>query len=384
MNICDYKVIIVGSGFYGSTMAHQIVTDLEIPVLIVEARNHVGGNSYSYKDQNTNIEIHKYGPHIFHTSNTEVWNFINKFTSFNDYIHRVWSNHNGQLYSFPINQHSLSQFYGKAISPEEIKDILPKETLASYESFEDKALALIGKNLYEAFYKHYTIKQWGKDPKEIPASVFSRLPIRFNLNSRYFLDKYQGIPSNGYSEIFYNMLKNKLIDVLLDTDFFKIRNQITSNQLVIYTGPIDRYFNYSEGYLEWRTTQFEYETINVPDYQGAAVISYPDPDVAFTRIVEFKHFNTDQSCDLNKTIISREYSKSATGSDNPYYPVNSPTDKKIYEQYKKMAEIESNTIFGGRLGTYRYLDMHQAIASSLQTYSTTVRPKLKQLIKEER
>ena len=377
-NSCE--VIVVGAGLFGLTIAEQIASQLSKKVCIVEKRDVIGGNAYSYFDDNSGIEIHKYGSHLFHTSNERVWEYVNRFTSFTDYKHKVFTKHNGVIYSMPINLHTLSQFFGKDLNPTEARILLGQDTIMNskgFENFEDKAIAVVGREIYEAFFKSYTLKQWQVEPKQLPAEIFTRLPIRYNLNGDYFNDSYQGLPKDGYQNWFSNMVQNSNIIQLLNTDFFELRDEIDlASKLVVYTGPIDRYFNYSHGELSWRTLDFEFEILQIEDFQGTSVMNYADAPPSFTRIHEFRHLHPERPYPANQTIIAREFSRKASRIDEPYYPINSPRDREILKLYRSEMSNEKGVFFGGRLGTYQYLDMHMAIASALTLFENELRPLL--------
>lgn len=377
MELTGLKYLIVGSGFYGAVIAERIATQLKEKVLVIDRRDHIGGNSYSYTDKETNIEIHKYGSHIFHTSNEDVWNYICQFTQFNTYQHRVLTAYQNQVYSMPINLMTINSFYGKNFSPAEAQAFIQKEIerdkFENPKNLEEKAISLIGRPLYEAFIKGYTQKQWETDLKLLPANIITRLPVRFNYIDRYFADRYEGLPIDGYGKIFERMLANELIDVKTGIDYFDIKENVPEDCLVIYTGPIDRYFNYKYGQLGWRTTDFEEQTINVKDYQGTSVMNYADIGTPYTRIHEFKHFHPERKQAEDRTIIFKEFSRFAKENDTPYYPINTDRDKAIYGQYRELAAAEKNVLFGGRLGNYAYVDMHQAIAMALNTYEAKIK-----------
>jgi UDP-galactopyranose mutase len=363
------KYLVVGSGFFGLTFAQQLAENNE-EVLIIEKRSHIGGNSYSEFDKETGIEIHKYGSHLFHTSNENIWEYCNRFTKFTDYRHVVWSKHNEKIYSMPINLATITSFFEKSMSPNEAKQLIAEQALEIKDpsNLEEKAISLIGRPLYEAFIKGYTQKQWQTDPKDLPQEIITRLPVRYNFNNSYFNDKYQGLPVNGYTEWAKNMINNKNISIQFNTDFFDIKDNIDKDTIVVYTGPIDRYFNYEFGELSWRTLDFEWEVHNLSDYQGTSVINYSDLDSAFTRIHEFRHLHPERNYSEEKTIISKEYSRFAGKGDEPYYPINSKKDRDMLKLYREKAALEKNIIFGGRLGTYQYLDMHMAIGSALSKF----------------
>lgn len=366
--------MIVGSGIYGLTVADLIASKYNKPLLVIERRNHIGGNVWSEIDDQTGIEVHKYGSHIFHTSNDKVWSYVNRFTKFNDYKHHVWARHANRIYPLPISLATISNFYGKSITPEEVIDYLPGNSPneKEFDNLETKAISLIGQDLYDAFIKNYTMKQWQTDPKLLPQEIITRLPVRRNFNTRYFNDKYEGIPAEGYAKMVSNMVENPLISVKLDTDYFNIKNHIPEGIPLIYTGEIDRYFDYKHGRLNWRTLDFEIEKISVPDFQGTSVVNYSDLDSAFTRIHEFKHFHPEWEYGSNETIICREYSRMADTRDEPYYPVNTSEDREKMKKYRADAAKEKSTHFGGRLGSYQYLDMHMAIASAFVDFENSI------------
>ena len=366
-NYSEFSLIVVGSGFTGMTVAWDFAEKTNKKVLVIERRSHIGGNSYSYTDSKTGIEIHKYGSHLFHTSNDKVINFINKFTEFNNYKHTVKTIYEGKAYSFPINLLTLSEFFGNAYSPSEAKKLIDSKKIPIKEpkNFEEKALSELGEELYNAFFKGYTQKQWQVNPKLLPSEVFGRIPLRFTFRDGYFNDKFEGTPVDGYGKIFDLMSSHPNIRVITDQDFLSLNFKHNSNQVVLYTGPIDKYFDLKFGALTWRTLDFEWETLSIHDFQGAAVINYADISTPWTRIHEFKHLTPERK-DIDSTIIAREYSRLAQKIDEPFYPVNTAIDKEILTKYRELASLEKNVIFGGRLGRYQYLDMHMAIASGLK------------------
>ena len=371
-------LVVVGSGFFGLTVARQAADELGLKVLVIEKRAHIGGNAYSEFDPKTGIEIHKYGSHLFHTSNERVWDYVNRFTAFNNYQHKVWAKHQGKTYPMPINLDTINQFFGTKFSSEEAKDFiqsqLTDDEATNASNLEERAIALIGKPLYEAFIKGYTEKQWQTDPKLLPADVINRLPMRFTSEHRYFNDKYEGLPLGGYTAWLENMADHKNIRIRLDTDFFSIRAELDLTVPIVYTGPIDRYFNFEFGTLGWRTLDFHDEVVGVGDYQGASVVNYPDLDVLFTRIHEYRHLHPERNYQTESTFISREFSRFASATDEPYYPVNTEADRQQLSQYRKLINQENGVWFGGRLGTYQYLDMHMAIASALTLFDNEIAP----------
>jgi UDP-galactopyranose mutase len=374
----DYDVIVVGAGFYGATIAERVASKLGRKVLVLERRRHIGGNCYSEEDRETGIEYHKYGSHLFHTNSEEVWRYVNRFTSFTNYRHRVLTIHKGQIYTMPINLGTICAFFGRYMTPGQARELIAQQSkldgFGSPRSLEDKAISLIGRPLYEAFIRGYTKKQWQTDPRELPAGIITRLPVRFNFEPYYFEDRFEGLPEDGYTSVFQRMLASPLIDIHLGVDFFDVKEAIGNDQLVIYTGPIDRYFGYRLGELAWRTVDFEKEVVAVDDFQGAAVVNYADEDVPFTRIHEFKHLHPERRYQPGKSVLYREYSRFARRGDEPFYPVNTDRDKEMFTSYSRLADRESNVIFGGRLGSYRYWDMHQAIGAALSAFQNKVIP----------
>ena len=372
-------LVVVGSGFFGLTIARQAADELGFRVLVIEKRAHIGGNAYSEFDPVTGIEIHKYGSHLFHTSNERVWEYVNRFTKFNNYQHKVWAKHQGQLYQMPINLDTINQFFGTKFSSEEAKEFiqgqLSEDEATNASNLEERAIALIGKPLYEAFIKGYTEKQWQTDPKLLPADVINRLPMRFTTEHRYFNDKYEGLPLNGYTAWLENMADHSNIQIRLDTDFFDIRAELDSAVPIVYTGPIDKYFDFEFGTLGWRTLDFQDEVVGIGDYQGTSVVNYSDLDFAFTRIHEYRHLHPERNYQTESTFISREFSRFASSADEPYYPVNTEADRQQLSQYRELIKQENGVWFGGRLGTYQYLDMHMAIASALTLFDNEIAPR---------
>lgn len=373
------KIIIVGSGLFGLTIAERVAEVLSREVLVIDKRSHIGGNAWSEFDEKTGIEIHKYGSHLFHTSHEGVWKYVNNFTKFNKYQHRVWTRHSGQTFSMPINLGTMSQFFGKSLTPGEAKELIANE-ISDYKTigdstFESAAIKAIGFSLYNALIKGYTEKQWQVSLNQLPAEVFTRLPLRFNFDSRYFNDKYEGLPLDGYQRFILNLCNNKHIKIETETDYFKRPELLSSNSLIIYTGPIDQYFRYKYGLLGWRTLDLEIEHLDMDDFQGTSVMNYADLDTPYTRIHEFQHLHPERVRKQDSTIIMREFSRISERSDEPYYPINSPQDRVAIQNYRQEAKALPNVIFGGRLGTYQYLDMHMAIASALTVFDTQIKPR---------
>lgn len=378
----DTDLLIVGSGFFGLTIAER-AADAGLKVTVIDRRSHIGGNAYSEAEPETGIEVHRYGAHLFHTSNERVWEYVNRFTSFTNYVHRVYSTHNNQTFALPVNLHTINQFFNAAYTPDEARALVKEQAgefeVDSAKNFYEKGIALVGRPLFEAFFAHYTAKQWQTSPEKLSGDIVSRLPVRYNYDNRYFNDKYEGLPVDGYTAWIERMADHPNITVQLNTDFFDTSQPFNKEALVgkmpiVYTGPIDRYFDYSEGNLSWRTLDFEEEVLNVGDYQGTPVMNYPDADVEFTRIHEFKHFHPERkdSYPTDKTVIMREFSRFAEHDDEPYYPVNTPEDRTGLLAYRELAKKEENVFFGGRLGTYQYLDMHMAIGSALSMWDNQI------------
>ena len=364
--------LIVGAGFFGAVLAERIANVLGKSVLILDKRNHIGGNCYSELDKLTGIEYHKYGTHIFHTKKEDVWSYINDFTKFNNYNHQVISSHKNSIFQMPINLETINSYFKKNFKPNEaekfIENITKKYKKKETKNFEDKAVSQIGSKLYEAFIKNYTIKQWGKHPKYLPSNIFNRIPIRFNYNEDYYKDsQWQGIPLNGYTEIFNNMLDNKKIKIKLNTNYY-IENEYDVKYLTIYTGPLDRLFNFKYGKLEWRSLRFEKKIINLKDYQGSSVINYPDLKNKFTRIHEPKHLHPEREVfKSNKTLIIKEFP--TINHDEPYYPINNLENIMLLKKYKQLAKKIEKFDFGGRLANYSYYDMDMTILSAIKKFN---------------
>lgn len=375
----EKRIIVVGSGLFGLTIAERIANVLNREVIVLEKRSHIGGNAWSEFDAKTGIEIHKYGSHLFHTSHEGVWKYVNDFTKFNDYQHRVWTQHSGQTFPMPINLGTMSQYFGKALTPHQARELISTETngfkSTDYATFESAAIKAIGFSLYNAFIKGYTEKQWQISLNQLPAEVFTRLPIRFNFNSRYFNDKYEGLPLGGYQEFLLNLANNKHIKIETDIDFFNRPSVSNSDDLIVYTGPIDQFFDYKYGLLGWRTLDFELEHLDIDDFQGTSVMNYADLDIPYTRIHEFHHLHPERERKHPSTVIMKEYSRISGREDDPYYPINSPGDRIAIQKYRQEAQFLPNVIFGGRLGTYQYLDMHMAIASALTVFNLQIKPR---------
>lgn len=359
------KVLIVGAGFSGAVIGRELA-EVGHKVDIIDSRNHIGGNCYTERDAKTNVMVHTYGPHIFHTDNEEVWNYVNAHTEFKPYTNRVKSTSKGGVYSLPINLHTINQFFNKTMSPEEAEKFIIEEqadtSIVEPLTFEDQAMRFVGKDLYEAFFEGYTKKQWGCEPSELPASILKRLPVRFNYNDNYFFHKYQGMPEEGYTPIVESILKHENIDVSLSTEFS--REAGSNYDHVFFSGPLDGYFNYQLGRLGYRTLDFERIDYD-GDYQGCAVMNYGDLEVPYTRIAEHKHFTPWEQHD--KSVCFKEFSRSCEEQDIPYYPIRMVKEKELLAKYIELAEQSQGVTFVGRLGTYRYLDMDVTIAEALKT-----------------
>ncbi|TCP57023.1 UDP-galactopyranose mutase [Tamaricihabitans halophyticus] len=378
--------MVVGSGFFGLTVAERTASQLNKRVLVLERRSHIGGNAYSEVEPETGIEVHRYGAHLFHTSNKRVWEYVNQFTDFTNYQHRVFARYQGQVYAFPMNLALINQFFGRSFTPDEARALIAEQSAEidtkDAQNLEEKAVSLIGRPLYEAFIRGYNAKQWQTDPRELSPAIITRLPVRYNFNNRYFNDDFEGLPVDGYTAWLERMAEHENIDVRLNVDYFDLQDQIPAGTPVVYTGPLDRYFDYSAGRLGWRTLDFEQEVLrDTGDFQGTSVVNYNDEDVPYTRIHEFRHFHPEREDrhPKDKTVIVREYSRFAEDDDEPYYPINTEENRAKLERYRELAKIEAkerNVIFGGRLGTYKYLDMHMAIGSALSVFDNKVAPHL--------
>lgn len=374
--IGEAEYVVVGAGFYGLTLAERIANELNQNVVVIDKRNHIGGNAYSYVDELTGIEIHKYGSHLFHTSNEQIWNYINTFSKFNNYRHYVIAKTGGVEFEMPINLSTLNAIFGESMNPTQAKSRVALETAKfshkDSRNLEEFAVSQVGLAIYEKLIKGYTTKQWGKDPSELPREIFQRLPIRYNYNRDYFSDKYMGLPIDGYYKIFERMVDSQFIRVFLGTDYFQVRDFIKLGMKTIYSGPIDKLFDFKHGELEWRTLDFEFENLQMDDYQGCAVVNYPDASVPFTRIHEFKHLHPERES-IGMTSIAREFSRVSERNDEPYYPINTSRNSNIYSKYREEVKAKENLIVGGRLGSYKYLDMHMAIGMALRDFESLKR-----------
>lgn len=381
----DVDLLVVGSGIFGLTVAERMARR-GVKVAVIDRRDHIGGNCYTYPDPHTGIEIHKYGAHLFHTSNPRVWEYVNQFTEFTSYVHKVYTTVRGEVFPMPVNLGTINQFFHAAYTPDEARALVAEQAQEvqghrANENFQTKGISLVGRPLFEAFFQGYTAKQWQTDPAQLPAAIINRLPVRFNYDNRYFNDKWEGLPVDGYTAWLERMADSANIDVRLGVDFFDenqpLNKTATVGQIpVVYTGPIDRYFDYAEGDLGWRTIDLELEVLNVGDFQGTSVMNYGDLDVPYTRIHEFKHFHPERDYyPKDRTVIAREYSRFARRADEPYYPIDRADDREKLAAYRQMAlESAPNVMFGGMLGMYKYFDMHMAIGSALSHVDNILEP----------
>ena len=362
----NYNYLIVGSGLYGATIAQQ-AKKAGKSVLVIDKRPNVGGNIYT--EMVEGINVHKYGAHIFHTNNKEVWDYVTSFVDFNRFTNSPVANYKGELYSMPFNMYTFNKMWG-VVTPEEAAAKIEeqkKEITGEPKNLEEQAISLVGRDIYEKLVKGYTEKQWGRDCKDLPAFIIKRLPVRLTFDNNYFNALYQGIPIGGYTKLIEKMLEG--IEVRLNVDYLENKEELDKlAEKVIYTGPIDAYFDYKLGTLEYRSVRFENEILDKPNFQGNAAVNYTDRETPWTRIIEHKWFEfgkDENGNDLPKTVISREYSSEWKLGDEPYYPVNDAKNSTLYEQYKALAEAEDNVIFGGRLGEYKYYDMDKTIEVAL-------------------
>ena len=362
----NYNYLIVGSGLYGATIAQQ-AKKAGKSVLVIDKRPNVGGNIYTEKVEG--INVHKYGAHIFHTNNKEVWDYVTSFVDFNRFTNSPVANYKGELYSMPFNMYTFNKMWG-VVTPEEAAAKIEeqkKEITGEPKNLEEQAISLVGRDIYEKLVKGYTEKQWGRDCKDLPAFIIKRLPVRLTFDNNYFNALYQGIPIGGYTKLIEKMLEG--IEVRLNVDYLENKEELDKlAEKVIYTGPIDAYFDYKLGTLEYRSVRFENKILDKPNFQGNAAVNYTDRETPWTRIIEHKWFEfgkDENGNDLPKTVISREYSSEWKLGDEPYYPVNDAKNSALYEQYKALAEAEDNVIFGGRLGEYKYYDMDKTIEVAL-------------------
>lgn len=368
----QYDYLVVGAGLYGAVLARE-AKNRGKRVLVIEKRPHIAGNVYC--EDVEGIKVHTYGAHIFHTNNEEVWNYLNQFTSFNRFTNSPVANYKGELYSLPFNMYTFNKMWG-VVTPDEAQAKIDeqKAEMAGKEpsNLEEQAISLVGRDIFEKLVKGYTEKQWGRDCKDLPSFIIKRLPVRLTFDNNYFNAKYQGIPTGGYTKMVENMLDG--IEVRLNTNYLEDKEKWNAiAEKVIYTGPIDAYFDYSLGYLQYRSVRFETELLDQPNFQGNAAVNYTDRETPWTRIIEHKWFTfgkDEAGNDLPKTVISREYSSEWKPGDEPYYPVNDEANGALYGKYKELAAKEENIVFGGRLGEYKYYDMDAVVASALNMVKT--------------
>jgi UDP-galactopyranose mutase len=359
------RFLIVGAGFSGAVLANELATNLDCAIDVIDERDHIGGNCYTKREDETGVMVHVYGPHIFNTDKQEIWDYVNRFIELVPYTNRVKTVYNGKVYSMPINLHTINQFFGKAFNPQEAKEFIQQiadNSIDEPKNFEEQAMKFIGKDLYKAFFYGYTKKQWGCEPTELPAAILKRLPVRFNYNDNYYNNPLQGIPRNGFTEMFEKLLDHPSITTALGTSFQNVADK-DSYDHIFFTGPIDQYFNYKYGRLSYRTVYFERGQAE-GDYQGNAVINYGNEEIPYTRVHEHKHFTPWESHE--KTVYFKEYSKETTEEDIPYYPKRLAADKEKLVKYRSDAEALKGVSFLGRLATYRYMDMHHVIGEALQ------------------
>ncbi|GEB77514.1 UDP-galactopyranose mutase [Sporolactobacillus inulinus] len=358
-----YDYLVVGAGLFGSTFAHEAAKKGK-RVKVIDKRNHIAGNIYTEKVEG--INVHKYGAHIFHTNSKKIWDYVNQFAEFNRYTNSPVANYLGEIYNMPFNMNTFNKLWG-VVTPEEAKAKIEEQKKASHiiqpKNLEEQAIALIGIDIYQKLVKGYTEKQWGRKASELPAFIIKRLPVRFTYDNNYFNDRYQGIPIGGYTQIVEKMLASPLIDVELSTDFFENKSYYLNHfPKIIYTGIIDQFFEYQYGLLEYRSLKFETSILNKENFQGNAVVNYTDAETPYTRIIEHKHFEFGTQ---PKTVITKEYPKAWEKGDEPYYPLNDKKNSDVFSKYRRLAEQTPNVIFGGRLGMYKYYDMHQVIGAAL-------------------
>lgn len=364
-----YDYLIVGAGLFGATFAYEM-TKRGKKCLVIDRRSHIGGNIYC--ENKNDINVHKYGAHIFHTSNQKIWDYINQFVEFNNYINCPIANYKGELYNLPFNMNTFSKLWG-IVTPKQAKEKIEEQKkkygVENPSNLEEQAISLVGKDIYEKLVKEYTEKQWGKDCKDLPAFIIKRLPVRFTFDNNYFNDRYQGIPIGGYNVIIEKMLKD--CDIELNVDYLKNKEKYEKiANKILYTGMIDEYFNYQYGNLEWRSLKFEDEIYeDIDNYQGNAVVNYTSHNEAYTRMIEHKHFEFNN---CQGTIVTKEYPKDWKLGDEAYYPVNDEKNNELFNRYQELAKKEENVIFGGRLGNYKYYDMDKVIEASLELVSKIV------------
>lgn len=360
-----YDYLIVGAGLYGAVFAHE-VKKAGKSCLVIDKRDHIGGNIYCKDIEG--INVHQYGAHIFHTSDKNIWEYINSFVEFNNYINSPIANYKGEIYNLPFNMNTFNKLWG-VVTPEEAKSKIEEQkkelNIENPKNLEEQAISLVGLDIYTKLIKGYTEKQWGRLATELPAFIIKRLPVRFTYNNNYFNDRYQGIPEGGYNRIVEKMLEG--IEVRLSTNFFDNRESLEKiADKIVFTGMIDEFYNYQYGTLEYRSLRFEHEVLDLKNYQGVAVVNYTERDIPYTRVIEHKHFEYGEQ---EKTVITKEYPADWKSGDEPYYPINDDKNNNLFKKYYELASKETNVIFGGRLGDYKYYDMHQVIGVALEKVS---------------
>ena len=366
---CDY--LVVGAGLFGSVVAERLANEAAARVLVIDQRNHIGGCCHSQEDPESGIEFHTYGTHVFHTSSREAWDYVTRFAEFNGYRHQVLTMHRGKVYQLPINLATINSYYSLNLRPAEAREFLKREIekarIRRPRNLEEMAISLAGRPLYEALIRGYTVKQWGRNPRELPPEIIARLPIRYDYDNCYFLDRrWQGVPLAGYTRLFERVLNSPRVEIRLNCDYFAHRDEFKVRKKTVYTGPLDRYFDFVYGKLEWRSVDFVREIHPVEDYQGTSVMNYADLEVPFTRIHEPRHLHPERKYPRDRTVIF--YEKARPGSDEPYYPVNTVENQRLLQKYLSLADREKGVIIGGRLGRYAYFDMDKTILSALTCY----------------
>lgn len=357
--------LIIGTGIFGSVVANELAKNKNNKILMLEKRNHIAGNIYT--EEIEGIQVHKYGAHIFHTNNKDVWKYINQFAEFNRYTNAPIANYQGEIYNLPFNMNTFNKLWG-CVSPEEASEIIEKQKAIlkgkKPSNLEEQAISLVGVDIFKKLIKDYTEKQWGRSCKELPPFIIKRLPVRFTYDNNYFNDRFQGIPIGGYTQIIEKMLSYPNIEVKLNTDYFQAKESWNKQfDKVIYTGMIDQYYDYCHGELEYRSLEFDSSVLDISNYQGNAVVNYTDKETDYTRIIEHKHFEFGQQ---EKTVITKEYPRDWERGDEPYYPVNDELNNKLYNKYLDLASKQNKIIFGGRLGLYKYMDMDKTIEEALK------------------
>ena len=376
MDFTNLHYCVVGAGLWGGVLAERISTVLGENVLVLERRKHSGGNCHSYIDEETGIECHAYGTHVFHTSIPRVWEYINRFSMFTPYRHKVLTEYQGRVYAMPINLGTINSYYGLNLKPYEVEAFIRAEAGQaqgssggeSAQNLEEKAISLVGRPLYEAFYKGYTWKQWNRDPKELPADIITRLPVRTHYNTDYFNDPWQGMPTEGYAALFNRLFSQPRIELVLGVDYADVADQLPRDCRIFYSGAVDEFLGYTRGALEWRSLRFEKEIVPYADFQGTSVMNMADVGVPYTRIHEYKHLHPERGLQGEKSVIIREFSKRCTQNGEPYYPINTTKNEQLLQAYQHDLQALPQVTLGGRLGAYRYMDMDKTIDSALACF----------------